>query len=335
MDKRERLERTIAGDSVDRPPVALWRYFPGDDQRSADFAYASLRFQFQYDWDFLKVTPASTYCVLDHGIKDFREEQLSGDRVVSNYAIKKSLQWTELRPIEATRGEYGKQLESLRLIHDGLRQADQTPLVATIYSPLAQAARLAGQSTLLRHLRTRTDRLRTGLNAITESLLRFVEALKRIDIAGIYYVIEHADFEILSTDEYRTFGTPYDYKVFDALATRWWLNIAQVKGNAPMFELASTYPVQVLNWDSVASTVDLAYAKVIFPRALCAGLATVPDLQNSPPTIVRDRANAAIELMDKRRLILSAGDATTIATPISNYRAAREIVDIMQGGFNG
>jgi len=32
MDKRERLQRTIAGEPVDRPPVALWRHWPMDDQ---------------------------------------------------------------------------------------------------------------------------------------------------------------------------------------------------------------------------------------------------------------------------------------------------------------
>ncbi len=35
MNKRERLEAAIAGQSVDRVPVALWRHFPGDDQDPA------------------------------------------------------------------------------------------------------------------------------------------------------------------------------------------------------------------------------------------------------------------------------------------------------------
>ena len=36
MEKRERLEKTIAGEQTDRVPVALWRHWPGDDQRAAD-----------------------------------------------------------------------------------------------------------------------------------------------------------------------------------------------------------------------------------------------------------------------------------------------------------
>ena len=38
MTRRERLLATFAGEPVDRPAVALWRHFPGDDQRPADLA---------------------------------------------------------------------------------------------------------------------------------------------------------------------------------------------------------------------------------------------------------------------------------------------------------
>jgi uroporphyrinogen decarboxylase len=69
MDKRERLDNTLLGRPVDRAPVALWRHFPGDDQRSADFARAVLSFQKTYDWDFVKVTPFSAYCVADYGVQ--------------------------------------------------------------------------------------------------------------------------------------------------------------------------------------------------------------------------------------------------------------------------
>ncbi|MGD8473174.1 MAG: uroporphyrinogen decarboxylase, partial [Anaerolineae bacterium] len=63
MSKRERLQATIQGESTDRTPVALWRHFPGDDQDPASLAASTVAFQNQYDFDFIKVTPASSYCV--------------------------------------------------------------------------------------------------------------------------------------------------------------------------------------------------------------------------------------------------------------------------------
>ena len=53
MTKRERLEATFAGEAVDRPPVALWRHWPVDDQYGDQLARASLDFQRTYDFDFI------------------------------------------------------------------------------------------------------------------------------------------------------------------------------------------------------------------------------------------------------------------------------------------
>ncbi len=44
MNKRERLEKTFAGEATDRVPVALWRHWPGDDQRAADLAQSCVSF---------------------------------------------------------------------------------------------------------------------------------------------------------------------------------------------------------------------------------------------------------------------------------------------------
>ena len=43
--KRKRLEATINGQQPDRPPVALWRHWPGDDQQADALAAAHLKWQ--------------------------------------------------------------------------------------------------------------------------------------------------------------------------------------------------------------------------------------------------------------------------------------------------
>jgi len=70
MNKRERLEAAIHGQQVDRIPIALWRHFPGDDQRPDDLAAATAGFQRRWDFDFVKVTPASSFCLRDWGVED-------------------------------------------------------------------------------------------------------------------------------------------------------------------------------------------------------------------------------------------------------------------------
>ncbi len=65
----------------DRPPVALWRHWPGDDQDAAALATAHLKWQRDYDWDVLKVSPASSYSVVDWGVVDRWEGHIEGTRV--------------------------------------------------------------------------------------------------------------------------------------------------------------------------------------------------------------------------------------------------------------
>ncbi len=325
MNKRERLERTIAGEPTDRVPVALWRHFPGDDQRAADLARSTVDFQRAYDWDFVKVTPASSFCLNDFGVQDQWEGSLDGTRVYTRHIIQRSLDWTSLRPPDPTRGALGKQIDSLRLITDEL--GEETPVVQTIYSPLAQAKNLAGKETLMRHMRLSPDRLQSGLSILTEATLRFIDALRRLPVVGIYYAIQHADYDELSEDEYRQFGLPYDKKILETLPSKWWLNITHLHGDAPMFKFAHEYKTQVINWHDRKCEPDLTIGKTLVNGAVCGGLAQWDHLHQGTPTTVRDAARDAIHQTNNRRLILSTGCVTLITTPLSNIRAARESVE--------
>lgn len=324
MNKRERLEKTLLGEVTDRVPVVTWRHFPGDDQRAADLAKATLDFQARYDWDFIKVTPASTYSVMDYGIKDEWQGSLTGDRICTSRAVHKSLQWTELRPLNPLRGELGKHLEALRLIEQG---ASDTPIVVTIYSPLSQAQMLSGSDLFIRNMRNHEDRLRTGLNIITESILRFFDSLKNINIAGIFYVVNHASYSVLSETEYASFGTPHDQKILSALPQKWWLNILSLQCNAPMFNLVQNYPVQAIHWNASETRPTLVRGKGQIKRAVCGGLSANEHLHLATPATVRSIAREAIQSVDARRLILAGGDTLAVTTPLSNLQAMREVVN--------
>jgi uroporphyrinogen decarboxylase len=78
MTNRQRLEATIAGQLVDRLAVALWRHWPGDDQRAEDLARDVLDFQRAYDWDCIKYMPPSNCCVADWGVESRRGKQRGG-----------------------------------------------------------------------------------------------------------------------------------------------------------------------------------------------------------------------------------------------------------------
>lgn len=327
MEKRERLERTIAGEPTDRMPVALWRHWPGDDQRAADLAAAHLQFQEMFDWDLVVVVPSSNFLVTGYNFYDEWRGAPTGRREITRRAIRRSLDWTELRPQEPDRGDAGKQIECLRLLSKPLMEA-RTPHIQVVYSPLAQAARLSGHEMLLHHLRRHPDRLRTGLNTLTDTTLRFLDLLRRnTAIAGIFYIVEMASFTLLSEPEYAAFGKPFDLKLLTELPKSWWLNVVQVSGPMPMLSLLANYPVQVINWSDQETHPPLERAQLEFGGAVCGGLGEQQHLNLGTPTTVRDAARQAAQVMGRRRLILGSGDMVPITAPLSNLRAARTIVE--------
>jgi uroporphyrinogen decarboxylase len=324
--KRERLEKTIAGEAADRVPVALWRHWPGDDQRAADLARSTLEFQQRYDWDFVKISPSSSFCLTDYGVQDQWVGNIEGTRDYLKRPIDRSLDWTDLRVLDPQRGALGRQLEAVRLIMDGLPQ--DVPAIQTIFSPLAQAKNMVGKAKLVEHIRTAPDRVHTGLNTLTETTLRFLGELQRTGISGIYYATQLANYSTLTEEEYRTFGRPYDLRILEALSSNWWFNMLHLHGDdAPMFDVVADYPVQALNWHDRDGGPDLTTGKARFDGAVCGGLSHWDPVHNGTPAQVREQARDALEKTGRRRFILSTGCVLMITSPLSNVRAVREAAD--------
>ena len=324
MNRRERLERTFAGEETDRTPVALWRHFPGDDQRAADLARSTVEFQMTFDWDFVKLTPASAYSVIDYGVQDQWEGNTEGTRVYTKRAVSRSLDWTSLRTLDPQRGELAKALDALRLVCEALN--GEVPVLMTVFSPLAQAKHVAGNEAMLRDMRVHPDRLKSGLSVLTETTLRFIDAMRRLPVAGIFYAVQHASYGLMSEAEYREFGLPYDQRILDTLPDRFWFNMVHLHGNDPMFRLARELKVQAVNCHDRGTEPTLTQARLLFDGALCGGLATDEHVHLGTPSAIRDAARDAMGQMNGRRLILSTGCVAPVTTPLSNLRAARDVV---------
>lgn len=327
MSKRERLEATFRGEAVDRVAVALWRHWPGDDQRAEDLAAAHLAFQQRYDFDFIKVTPSSSFCLEGWGVETCYRGNNEGTREWLRRPVQSPDAWSALPVLDARQGGLGRQLRCLRLIADG---ADQVPFIQTIFNPLAQAARLVGERFII-HLRQHPKALHAGLETITQTTVRFVEAVQETGAAGIFFATQHATYRQLSEAEYEEFGRPYDLRILEAAQGEpFWFNLLHIHGDDIMFDLladgASPYPVQAVNWHDQETPPSLAEALDRFPGALCGGIRQWETMLRGDPSEVRAQVADAIAQTGGRRLIVGTGCVTPITSPTANIRAAREAV---------
>jgi uroporphyrinogen decarboxylase len=324
MTRRERLQATVQGQAVDRPAVALWRHFPGDDQRPGDLASATMAWQAQYDWDFIKVSPSSSFCLVDWGVEDRWVGGDEGTREYTRRVVHRPEDWAKLPILDPRAGRLGGQLRCLELIGEAVGQ--DVPFTQTIFSPLAQAKNLSGSGRLLVHLRQAPDLVRAGLEVITETTIRFVRACTAIGVAGLYYAVSAAAYELLNEREYREYGEPYDRRIL-AAAEECWFNMVHLHGSDVMFDLVSSYPAHALNWHDRETPPSLAEGMQRFPGAVSGGLARWDDLLHGNPDDVRARAAEAIRQTGGQRLILSSGCVAPVNAPFSNLFAVRQAVE--------
>src|SRR5678816_939564 len=120
MDHWARIEAAVAGRSVDRVPVALWKHFPNDDQDPGKLAARTLEWQRASDFDLVKFMPSGTYGVEDWGAKSAFEGATNGARVITEPGIKRAGDWRRLKKLDPAKGVLGDQNAALAMAAKGL-----------------------------------------------------------------------------------------------------------------------------------------------------------------------------------------------------------------------
>jgi uroporphyrinogen decarboxylase len=325
---RERMRMVLSGGMPDRVPVALWRHFPVDDQDPESLADAVLAFQREWDFDFVKVTPASSFCLVDWGVRDVWEGNPEGTRKYTERVITRPQDWEKLRELDPHQGSLGGQLRVLQLLRTGLDSG--TPFVQTIFNPLAQAKNLAGDGLLMEHIRRWPEAVRAGLDTITRSTTKFVHACMQTGVDGIFLAIQHASGKYFTDQEYRHWGTPSDLAILE-VAKDAWLNVMHLHGESVMFDLAGEYPVAVVNWHDREAGPTLREGWQRCGKVVCGGWTQWGTIALGNPKMVLGEAGDAIAQMEARHLILGTGCVTPIISPRACLRAAANAGKVSNG----
>jgi uroporphyrinogen decarboxylase len=324
LTHRERLESCLNGDTPDRIPVALWRHSPVDDQTPDGLAASTLHFQNTYDFDLVKITPASSFSVKDWGVKDAWRGGTEGTRDYTHTVINFPEDWERLPVVDPSKQHLAAMLTCLDLLVKEF--GSNTPVLPTVFNPLSVAKHLAGNTKLLVHMRQYPDAVHAGLKTITESIRLFIEMAAKSGIAGIFFAVQHAQLGLMSESEYRIFGQEYDLQALEP-AQELWLNLLHMHGSDIMFDLLASYPVQVVNWHDRETPPSLAEGQSRFPGVICGGLERVQTMVLGTPETVALQASQAIDASGGRRFILGTGCVLPITAPHGNIVAARRSVE--------
>lgn len=324
LSHRERMEKTISGETPDRAPVALWRHFPVDDQSADGLAKASSIFQKQYDFDFIKITPSSSFCVSDWGIQDTWNGNTEGTRDYKNQIINVPEDWYKLKSLDPTLGSLGRQIDCAKMLVNEF--SPETPVIQTIFSPLSQAKNLVGKNNLPIHVRKYPEAVAYGLDIIVETTLRFIDEIKKINLDGIFFAVQQAQYNIFSVDEFIKFGKYYDLKICSNLSG-FWLNVLHLHGTEVMFDHVLDYPVQIINWHDRQTKPNIADAILRYDGVVCGGLSQWETMVKGSPNQVFSEAREILEITNHKKIVLGTGCVVPIIAPHGNLQAARQSVE--------
>jgi len=328
---RERMQACLKNDpALDRPPVALWRHFPMDDQNPGTLASATLDFQRHYDFDLVKVTPASSFSIKDWGAEDVWEGHTEGTRRYTKRLVQKPQDWERLPVLDPVKAQHlSGQLSCLRQIRSAM--GPDVPLLQTVFNPLSQAKNLAGGDLLITHLRQYPEAVLNGLQTIAETTRRFVEAAKETGIDGIFYAVQHAQAGLMTLDEYMTFGLPFDLKTTQPAAGLW-CNLLHLHGLNVYFDLITQFLLPdhlfpIVNWHDRETPPSLKEAQKRFTGVVCGGVSQ-KTIVFGDGSQVREEAAEAIRQTRGRRLLLGTGCVVPVIAPHGNILAARQSVEV-------
>ena len=321
---RERMERVISGEKPDRIPISFWRHFPIDDQTPEGLAKAVIDFQKCYNFDFVKVTPSSSFCLYDWGARDLWRGNPEGTRDYLDPVIQTVDDFNKITVLDPTKGKLNEQLNCLALISETLPES--TPFIQTIFSPMAQFKNLVGKANIGYFFRRFPNETLTMLNNILETTIRFIDECKKRNIDGIFYAVQQAAYDQLNENEYIKFGKKFDLQILSA-ASDLWLNVLHIHGTRIMFDLLKDYPCQILNWHDRETTPTLKDAKLISDKVFCGGLSRIETMVLGDKTVIKDEILDAIQQTSSIKFILSTGCVLLLTTPQGNIESVCSLAD--------
>jgi len=327
MTPRERIRATLTGEPVDRPPISLWRHFPGEDETARALAGATVRFQRRYNVDLVKLMPTGMYPAIDYGVTVKASNDDIGTTRFAAGPIHAPGDWARLPAVSPAGGTLAREVEVTRLVRTAL--GPDAVVVQTIFGPLTIAAKIAGTAeAVTRSAEWDETALRAGLDRISDDVIAFGRACLEAGADGFFFATQLADRSALPDGMYRRLAMNYDLRVLNALRDGAWCTIVHLHGSAPMFELADEYPVDAVNWHDRETRPSLAEALRLTARVIVAGISRRGVIVNGTPEDAAGEVRDAVRQTGGARLIVAPGCVIPYRAPEENLQAARDAVMI-------
>jgi len=306
VNKIERVRAALKNEEVDRPPFSFWYHFGLQHRPGRDHARVEIEFYRAYDLDFLKV------------MNDYPFPLPSGFESLDTKAG-----WERLEPVKGDNPCWNEQLTALEMIGDEIGQ--EAMFIETIFCPWTTARRLARSGGLAVAIREYPESLLAAMNSITISLSEYTrQALKR-GASGIFLSIGAASGDVMSADDYESWGRPFDLRVLQSAAEAAF-NVAHVHGKQIHFDSVSDFPATAFNWSHFATSPSLEDGKKKSGKAVMGGINEAIASHVSAAEI-RDQVLSSIKEVGRRGILITPGCSVPTDTREASLKSIKSAIE--------
>jgi len=188
LSGRERVDRMLSGQDVDRPPFTAYYHFGLEDLPADHHANATLDFHRKFRTDLVKV------------MSDFRYPKSEG-------------KWYELEVVD---NPFPEEIRALELIRDGLQGGAH--FIETVFNPWNQAGKLSSPEEVERLKEEDPQKLLDALEAIGKSQANHARRAIEAGASGVFLAIANAQDGVSTPEEYEKFSEPFDRMIVDAIS---------------------------------------------------------------------------------------------------------------------
>ena len=200
-------------------------------------------------------------------------------------------------------------------------------VVVTLYSPFMCAGHTTSDALLTQHLTQDPDKVKIGLEIITDSLLLFARECIKLGVDGFYASTQGGEAgRFADSSVFEHYIMPYDYAVMDEINRACAFNILHVcdyQRDYDDFSPFLDYPGDVVNCPLTVgdTTLTPADAARLFGRPYMGGMERKGVLATGTPEQVRQAAEDVLRSAPDR-FILAADCTVPSETPWDNLKAA-------------
>jgi uroporphyrinogen decarboxylase len=326
VTSRQRVWAALKGEPVDRPPVSFWGHFYHRESSAFDLAEATLEFQREHGWDWVKLNPRKHYHVEPWGVSYRYSGRANEKPVLESWPVHQAADWTTITERAHDQGAFAEQLEAVALLERGLPR--DVPFIQTVFTPLAVLGEMVEEPGELRlHMRTHPNAVRGALEAVTRTYERYVRAVMDAGADGIYLAtVDWASRDLIEPEVHREWSRPYDLRILAAAGEAPFHVLHVCKRRNLLFECAD-YPVAAFSWaatDPLNPTLAEGLAKL--PGAVMGGISFDDQLVRASAHEVAAEYRRALEQTGGRRWLAAPGCSIPPATPAALLTAVKEAV---------